>query len=489
MRIKIIMMFLLLSTIAKIPSYAKDNIIIGMRLEPPHLDPTVSSATAIDEIVYNNIFEGLFSITKSGAVAPLLATQWALSEDRKIYTITVHKNVFFHNGEVFDADSVVFSFPRILKKNSLNPRVSLFENVKSIKSLSTDTIRFTLYKPDVDFLYKLALPDAVIVGKSSHDNNKMHPVGTGPFELEGVKKGYFVKLRRNQQYYGKMAYLKNVKFKFYPSISAATAGLLSGGIDAFPVYGDSLTVPVLKARKNLKIIIGTTEGETLLALNNAHPKLKDIRVRQALHYGIDKNKINTVVLQGRGRVIGSHFPPHSEAYVDVSNVYPYNVSHAKDLLKQAGAENLKLELTVPPSYDLLAQEIARQLRRIGVTVRLKKTDWATWLSQVFKKRKYDMTVVTHLEPRDYDIYAKPSYYFSYKNGKDIQVMLDALQGSRGEKNRKNILQKIQKKLNKDAVNVWLYQFPKVGVWNASLKGMWENSPVEGTPLRQVYWSK
>ena len=98
MRIKIIMMFLLLSTIAKIPSYAKDNIIIGMRLEPPHLDPTVSSATAIDEIVYNNIFEGLFSITKSGAVAPLLATQWALSEDRKIYTITVHKNVFFHNG-------------------------------------------------------------------------------------------------------------------------------------------------------------------------------------------------------------------------------------------------------------------------------------------------------------------------------------------------------------------------------------------------------
>ena len=469
-------------------SYANNKVVIGMRLEPPHMDPTAGSASAIDEIVYNNIFEGLLYINEEGVAKPLLAKSWKISADAKTYTFTLQNGVVFHNGEYFNSGSVVFNFTRLSAKDSTNPRASLYKNITAVKALEKNVVQVTLSRPDANFLYNIALPDAVMVGRSSYKNNKTNPIGTGPFVFKTSKKGYFVKLIRNPKYYGEMAKVRNIEFKFYADTGASTAALLSGGVDAFPMYGDTLNLPVLKAQKSLSVVVGTTEGEILLVLNNEHPMLKDIRVRRALNHAIDKDAVMMVVLQGMGEKIGSHFPPHHPAYVDLSNAYPYDVKKSRALLKKAGAENLELELSVPPSYEVLAEILSAQLRSVGIRVTIKKMDWATWLNKVFRNKQYDISVVSHVESRDYDIYGNSGYYFGYKN-KKIRQLLEDVYTAKTQADTYGALRNIQKKLSYDAVNVWLYQSPKIGVWKKDLKGLWHNAPVEGTILRNVYWAK
>ena len=469
-------------------AFASNSVKIGMRLEPPHLDPTSGASASIDYIVYNNVFEGLLGLDETGAVYPLLAKKWTVSDDLKTYTFHLRKNVKFHNGELFNSKTVEFSFNRILKEGSVNSRASLYQNIKLVQSIGEHTVQFTLKSPSSDFLYTLALPDAVIVGKTSYHQNKNNPIGTGPFKFEKLKKGYYVQLEKYGSYYGVPAKLNTVQFRFYSDNGSATASILSGGLDAFPRYTDMLSIPAIKAMKNFTVVLGSTEGETLIALNNAHPKLKDVRVRRALQYAINKDEIITVVLQGLGNKIGSHFPPHHKAYVELSNAYPYNVEKAKKMLKNAGADNLALEFTVPPTHDVLSEIVSAQLRKVGVLVTIKKVDWATWLSTTFKAKKYDITVVTHAEPNDYEIYGNKEYYFSYDSAK-VRTMLKEIKEAKNVNIKTQLLQDLQRKLNEDSVNIWLYQRPKIGVWNKNLIGLWKNAPVEGTPLRNVYWNK
>ena len=107
---------LLISIFISSVALAKDNITIGMKLEPPHLDPTINSASAIDEVVYGNIFEGLFQITESGGVKNLLVKYYKISKDFKKYTFYIKDNVYFHNGDELSADDIVFSISRIFNK-------------------------------------------------------------------------------------------------------------------------------------------------------------------------------------------------------------------------------------------------------------------------------------------------------------------------------------------------------------------------------------
>src|SRR5690606_27823860 len=88
---------------------ARTDLVLGVVLEPPHLDPTAGAAAAIDEILYANVFEGLTRIGPSGEVLPALAESWTISDDGKVYTFKLHKGVKFHDGTDFDAEDVKFS--------------------------------------------------------------------------------------------------------------------------------------------------------------------------------------------------------------------------------------------------------------------------------------------------------------------------------------------------------------------------------------------
>lgn len=470
---------------------ARTDLVLGVVLEPPHLDPTAGAAAAIREVVYANVFEGLTRIGPKGEVLPDLAESWTVSEDGKVYTFKLHSGVKFHDGSDFSADDVKFSLDRARAPESTNAQKGLFEAIDTVKVVDPTTVKVTLKHPQGALLYNMGWGDAVIVSPKSADTNKEKPIGTGPFKFDSWARGSSIKLVKSDNYWGEPVYLDKVEFRIIPDASAALPALLSGDVQAFPMMpvGDSL--PQIQADPRFKVVVGSTEGETILAMNNKKPPFDNLKVRQAISHALNRDEIIAGNgMGGLGTPIGSHFAPHNPAYIDLTGTYPHDVEKAKELLKEAGLENgfkTTLKLPPPPYARDGGQVIASELREIGIDAEIIPLEWADWLKQVFTDKDYDMTIVSHTEPNDIDIYSRKDYYFNYQNP-DFNKVIDELNLTSDEAKRKELYGEAQKILAKDAPVGFLFELPKIGVWDAQLEGLWDNAPILANDLTKVKWS-
>lgn len=287
----------------------KDAIVIGMALEPPGLDPTIAPAAAIGEITHLNIFEGLTRIQENGEVAPLLADSWTVSPDMMTFTFKLKSGVKFTDGTAFDAADVKYAFEKYAGEKSTNKRKAVFANIAAIDIQDPQTVKLTLKKSDPTFLFSLGENTAVITAPESSDGNATKPVGTGPYKVENWVKGDSVTLVAAETYRdkGKVA-IKTAKFRFISDPAAMVAGMLAGDIDAIPIGITGENVAQFEKDKRFKVTVGSTEGETMLVMNNKRKPLDDVRVRRAISHALDRQAIIDGVNSGYGKPIGSHFP-------------------------------------------------------------------------------------------------------------------------------------------------------------------------------------
>ncbi|MHA7883488.1 ABC transporter substrate-binding protein [Nitratireductor rhodophyticola] len=469
---------------------ARTDLVVGVVLEPPHLDPTASAAAAIDEILYANLFQGLTRIGRNGEVLPALAESWEVSDDGRTYTFKLRSGVTFHDGTTFDAEDVKFTLDRARAEDSTNAQKQLFAAIDTVEAVDPTTVKITLSAPQGSFLYNLGWGDAVIVAPESAETNKENPIGTGPFKFDKWAKGSSVTLVKNPDYWGEPVALEKAEFRVVPDAAAAIPALLSGDVQAFPQMpaGDALIQ--IESDPRFVVAIGATEGETILSTNNGREPFSNIKVRQAIAHALNREEIIAGNGSGYGTPIGSHFSPANEAYVDLTGTYPYDPAKAKALLAEAGYPDgfkATLKLPPPPYARDGGQVVASQLRQVGIELEIIPVEWAQWLEQVFKNKDYDLTIVSHTEPNDINIYARDDYYFNYKNPAFKEVM-NALEATADPKKRIELYQTAQKIIAQDAVNGFMFQLPKIGVWDAKLEGMWENSPIQANDLTDVRWT-
>ncbi len=468
---------------------ARTDLVLGVVLEPPHLDPTAGAAAAIDEVVYANVFEGLTRIGPNGEVLPDLAESWTVSDDGKVYTFKLHTGVKFHDGTDFDANDVKFSLDRARADDSVNAQKGLFSAIDTVEVVDPATVKVTLKHPQGSFLYNMGWGDAVMVAPESAGTNKEKPIGTGPFRFQNWAKGASITLVKSDDYWGEPVFLDKAEFRIIPDAAAQVPALLSGDVQAFPFFPPDAVAQV-KDNPNLKVVIGSTEGETILAINNKKPPFDNLKVRQAISYALDRKAIIDGATGGLGVPIGSHMSPSNKAYVDLTGEYPHDPAKARELLKEAGFENgIKATLKLPPpDYARLGGEIvASQLRDVGIDLEIIPVEWAQWLDQVFTRKDYDLTIVSHTEPNDIDIYSRKDYYFNYDNPAFDKV-IEELNLTSDEAKRDELLGEAQKILADDAVVGFLFELPKVGVWDAKLTGFWQNAPIQANDLTKVRWS-
>jgi peptide/nickel transport system substrate-binding protein len=464
---------------------------IGMQLEPPNLDPTAGAAAAIDEVVYANIFEGLTRFAPDGSIVPALATSWDIAEDGLTYTFTLAENVTFHDGSTFDAEDVKFSIDRARAEDSTNAQKVLFDDIDSVEVTDPQTVVVTLSRPNGSFLFNMAWGDAVIVAPETADGNATEPVGTGPFSFVNWVQGDSVVLTRNDQYWGEAPALETVTFKFISDPTAAFAAMMAEDIDAFPNFPAPENLAQFEADPRFSVIVGSTEGETVLGINNAKEPFNDVRVREAIAHAIDRQAIIDGAMFGYGTPIGTHFAPHNPAYLDLTEQSAHDPDRARALLEEAGlGEGFSTTLKLPPpSYARRGGEIlASQLRAVGIEAQIVNLEWAQWLEEVFNGRDFDLTIVSHTEPMDINIYAREDYYFQYGDADFQQIMTD-LDATTDETERTALLQDAQRKIADDYVNGYLFQLAKTGVANAALKGLWENAPTQANDMTGVYWEE
>ena len=479
--------FALASTTAALA--ARTDIVVGLPLEPPHLDPTAGAAAAIDEIGYANIFEGLTRIGATGEVLPALAESWEISDDGKVYTFKLRTGVKYHDGSDFDAEDVKFSLDRARAEDSTNAQKGLFAQIDTVEVVDPATVKITLKQPQGSFLYNLGWGDAVIVAPESAEGNKEKPVGTGPFKFDAWAKGSSITISKNADYWGEPVFLDKAEFRVIPDAAAAIPALLSGDVQAFANVGLGDALPQIQSDPRFKVVIGSTEGETVLSTNNKKAPFDNLKVRQAIAHTLDRKAIIDGAASGLGIPIGSHFSPGNAAYVDLTGTYPHDIAKAKELLKEAGFENgfkATIKLPPPPYARDGGQIIASQLREIGIELEIIPVEWADWLQQVFKDKDYDLSIVSHVEPNDINIYGRKDYYFQYDNAEFDKVMAD-LDATSDEAKRNELYGQAQKILADDAVNGFLFQLPKIGVWDAKIEGMWENTPTPAIDLTKVKW--
>ncbi|MDA7965190.1 ABC transporter substrate-binding protein, partial [Ruegeria sp.] len=270
---------------------AKSDITIAMQLEPPHLDPTSAAAQAIDSVVYTNIFEGLTRFMGDGSVVPGLAESWEISEDGTAYTFKLHDGVTFHDGSTMDAEDVKFSLDRARADDSANAQKALFAGIESVDVLDPLTVQVTLSEPNGNFLFNMAWGDAVIVAPESIDNIKTNPVGTGAFTFGEWVQGDSITVNRNPDYWGDQPVLETATFKFISDPTAAFAAMMAEDVDVFDIFPAPENLPQFEADPRFQVLVGSTEGETILSTNNKQPPFDDIRVRQAVAHAIDRQAI------------------------------------------------------------------------------------------------------------------------------------------------------------------------------------------------------
>lgn len=467
-----------------------DSLTLGMVLEPPNLDPTAGAAAAIDEVVYANLFEGLTRFGPDGSIQPGLATSWQVEEDGKVWTFHLAQGVTFHDGTTFDAEDVAFSLNRARAEDSANAQKALFAGIESVEVLDPATLRVTLSAPNAAFDFNLAWGDAVILAPETAANAATAPVGTGPFQLAEWVQGDHVTLTAYEGYWGDKPALTTATFRFIPDPTAAFAAMMAGDIDAFPNFPAPETLAQLGADPRFKVIVGSTEGETILAMNNAKAPLDNPKVREAIAHAINRQDVIDGAMFGYGTPIGTHFAPHNPDYAGLLALSDYDPDLSRQLLAEAGAEGLTLRLALPPpTYARRGGEIiAAQLRAVGIETEVSNLEWAQWLEQVFKGRDFDLTIISHVEPMDINIYARPDYYFSYARPEFVAI-LDKLSLTTDPAARSDLLKQAQTMIAEDHVNAYLFQLAKTGVADARLEGLWQNAPTPANDLTAVRWSE
>lgn len=467
---------------------ARDTLILGMTLEPPVLDPTVSAASAVAEVTLYNVYETLTRINSDGRVTPLLAESWEVAPDLRTYTMRLRRDVRFHNGEPLTAETVKFAFERAGSEKSTNKDRRIFADLQ-VQAVDTHTVVITTQSSNPDFLFVLGQATAVIVEPKSAATNATAPVGTGPYVLQKWQKGASLTLAAWPQYReaGRIR-IRQAVFRFIPDAAAQVAAVLAGDVDVFPRVTPRGAAH-LKGDARYQVIVSGSRAKTIVAFNHRHKALADVRVRRAIAAAIDRKAMIEAAADGYGVPIGSHYVPGAFGFIDTTGINPYDPEKAARLLAEAGVKlPLKLRMTLPPTpYARQGGElVAAQLAAIGVQVQLQSVEWAQWLSGTYGKKQYDLTLISHVEPLDLDNFTRSDYYWGY----DSQAFRDLyhhIQHTANPTDRARLLGDAQRLLAQDAAHVFLYQPQWVTVASRHLRGLWKDMPVSVNDLSSLYW--
>ena len=467
------------------------DITVAIQLEPPNLDPTGGAAQAIDSVLYSNVFEGLTRFMADGSVVAGLAKSWDISDDGLTYTFMLNEGVMFHDGTDMNADDVKFSLDRARADDSTNAQKGLFADIADVTVVDPLTVQVTLAQPNGSFLFNMAWGDAVIVAPESIETIASNPIGTGAFAFSDWVQGDRLELVRNDAYWGDAPALESATFRFISDPTAAFAAVMAEDVDAFVGFPAPENLPQFEADPRFQVLVGNTEGETILSMNNQMPPFDNVLVRQAVSLAIDRQAIIDGAMFGYGTPIGTHFAPHNPDYVDLIANSAHNPDRARELLAEAGfADGFTTTLKLPPpSYARRGGEIiAAQLREVGITAEITNLEWAQWLEEVFKAKDFGMSIVSHTEPMDLGIYANPNYYFQYDNIV-FQAVMDKLNATTDPAMRSELMAAAQTIISEDYVNGYLFQLAVPTVAKAGLNGLWLDQPTAAVDLTGVSWSE
>ncbi|WP_373604470.1 ABC transporter substrate-binding protein [Vibrio sp. UCD-FRSSP16_30] len=376
----------------------------------PQLVDNDLSADAIGPQIFNTLVH--FS-NKESRLEPMLATHWSVDKTGTRYQFTLRKGVSFQTtnwftpSREFSAQDVVFTFKRVI--DSRHPfhyvggghypwfdAIEFTRILKDVRAIGEHTVVFELYKPDNTFLSNLSTSYASIqsseygaslVAIDQKQRLDQYPVGTGPFYLDQYSVNDFIRLRRNPNFWGTPAKMKQVVLDVTSRGTGTLAKLLRGECDVL-FSPRSSQIPTIQAHPDLTLQASPSMNVSFVALRTLNPALSDKRVRKALNLAINRNAIIDSVYYGYGSAAYSVLPPESWAYQQNSSQVRYDRNYARALIREAGySDGLKLSMWVslePTPYNPSPRKVAELLQAdfadIGVKLDIYLDERSTYRS-------------------------------------------------------------------------------------------------------------
>lgn len=446
---------------------------IGLLLEPTNLNIKETSGVALDQVLLDNVYQGLITL-KSGELnefVPALATALPeVSADGRSYSFKLRSGVKFHNGAEFDSEDVISSLGNSLQKltDLKNPQVT---------SSNPQEITVSLDEPNQLLLWYLAGRHGIIFDSKATNDLSHTANGTGPYQLSSWKQGHQLTLIPYTDYWGQKAQLSAVNFRFIPDARAAVNALKDGSLDVHTALLPHLRSEIENIRE-LQLTRAASTDVFTLAFNSKKAPFNDPEVRAALSQAINTK---TVIASqaGDGKELGSPITDLEPGYLDLTAVNSYDPQTAKKTLAAKGLEKLELTITAPNFYDQAPLDIvASQLQEVGVQAKIERVEFSTWLERVYANGDFDLSYVDHAEARDFANYANPEYYFGYNNAAVQQLYTQAITAA-DSVSATNLLQETAKLVAADAPAKWLYNYTPTLVIRDRVTGF----PVSNTNSR------
>ena len=447
---------------------------MAVAVDPDGLDPQMSASASTFQVT-SNIYETLVTVDENGNIVPSLAESWIIADDGLSITFKLRKDAMFSDGDACDADAVAASFMRLISPSSARSQDYSF--IFSVEVIDECTIRFIFSRLDVTALARFAYPWSAVVDTAHADSLRTKPVGSGPYMLSDWIPQQRLVLEKNPYYTGRCS-IDRIEFVIMSDMTSAVTAMKNGLLDIILITGD--LAGLFEGDDDFTIHALPTNGLQLMAMNNKSKGLDDIRVRMAINHAVDKEALIEAVWWGYGEPIGSHFPVVLSEYIDMNGKYPYDPEKAKALLAEAGygEGELKLRMFLPKNYQEYVnagQIIADMLRNVGIDVDIQIVEWATWLSDVYNGRNYDLTVVGHTGRLDaYSLLSRyrsdaAENYFNYENA-ELDSLLDEYGTEPDEGKRTEIAHSLQEILAVDVPAVYIQDPIQIYITDSSLEG-------------------
>ena len=449
-----------------------NTLVMIIESSPTNLDPRVgldAQSERIDEL----IFDDLLDRDEHLNVKPALAERWEIP-DPKTYIFHLHRGVKFHNGAPLTSRDVKWTFDSIMQAKIRTTKSAVYRPVDHIDAPDDATVVFHLKEPFTSLLWNVSDGAMGIVPYGTTQEISRHPIGSGPFRFVSAEQDKEVVLERNDDYWGEKARIPRLRFAVVPDDTTRALELRKGSADVVSNALPFDTVVALKREPDLTILQGPGTILSYMAFNLRDPILKDVRVRQALAYAIDRVPILQYLGRGFERPAYSILPPESWAYDGDVPHYDHNPEKARELLEQAGyplVNGVRFHLTMKTSTEgstrVLAAVLQQQLHEVGIALDIRTFEFATFFSDVTHGafQFYSLRWIGGNEDPDIFEYVFDTSKFTpnganrgfYSNPK-VDVLIDQAKTELNQNVRKQLYAQVQQILAQDLpyINLWYY---------------------------------